>query len=300
MQLLARIVRAVAGFTPRQRARRASLAIATSLLLATTFACQAAPRGSLGLGAEAESLAQLRQANIVYLGEQHDRAADHAAQLAILQALHATQPRLAIALEMFQRPFQPALDRYLAGEIDEAELIEQSEYEQRWGFPWESYAPLLRFAKANQLPVIALNAPTEVTRQIARQGLDSLDATAQAQIPPREELDLSNDRYHRWLRQALEAHAAHGGLELENFIAAQVVWDETMAATIADFHQANPEYQILVIAGRGHIIYGYGIPDRVARRLGSDLVQATVLLNPPADLAPDQGRSPSDFVWQNE
>jgi len=290
------------------RPRRAGWAIASSLLLAATLACQTAigepsapPPTVTAFNAEQTAvLAALRAAAVIYLGEQHDRAADQAAQLAIVQALHAEQPKLAIALEMFQHPFQPALDRYLAGEIDEAELIEQSEYEQRWGFPWEAYAPLLRFAKANQLPILALNAPSEVTRQVSRQGLASLEAEARAQIPPLEELDLSNDRYRRLLREALTAHAAHGGLDLDNFFAAQVVWDETMAANIAAFHRANPDYQIAVVTGRGHVIYGYGIPDRVARRLGPNFVQRIVLLNPPPDLAADGERSPADFIWRNE
>ncbi len=245
------------------------------------------------------ALPVLQAADVIYLGEQHDRAADHAAQLALVQALQANHPRLAIAFEMFQHPFQPALDRYLAGEIDEAELIAESEYEQRWGFPWEFYAPLLRFARAEGLPAIALNAPTEVTRQVAGQGLDSLDATARAQIPPLAEIDTSNAAYRRLLQAAFSAHAAHGGLELENFIAAQVVWDETMAAQLAEFHRAQPDYQIVVIAGRGHAIYGYGIPDRVARRLGPELQQAIVLLNPPADLEERDGRAPGDLIWRS-
>jgi uncharacterized iron-regulated protein len=29
---------------------------------------------------------------------------------------------------------------------------------------------------------------------------------------------------------------------------------------IAKFWQAHPEYQIIVLAGKGHIAYGYGIP----------------------------------------
>jgi uncharacterized iron-regulated protein len=101
----------------------------------------------------------------VYLGETHDSPEDHQAQLEILQALYreklknakdATAPRLVIAMEMFQRPYQNILDQYIAGKITEEQLIEQSEYEERWGFPWEYYAPILRFARAHQLPRLSL------------------------------------------------------------------------------------------------------------------------------------------------
>jgi uncharacterized iron-regulated protein len=240
----------------------------------------------------------LATADVVYLGEQHDNAADHAAQLAIIQALQAEHGKLAIALEMFQRPFQPALDRYLAGEITETELIEQTDYETRWGFPWEYYAPILRFAKEHNLPLLALNAPAEITQQVAREGLDSLSGDDFRYIPDRQEIDLSNTDYRDFVATALGSHGAHGNFNLDNFFAAQVVWDETMAATLATFRQANPQIPIIVLAGQGHVAYGYGIPDRLNRRLGSELVQQIVLLNPSTNLAGDADSA--DVVWLNE
>ena len=53
---------------------------------------------------------RLVEARVVYVGEHHDRAADHEAQRAIVEALHARDPQIAIGLEMVQRPYQPALD----------------------------------------------------------------------------------------------------------------------------------------------------------------------------------------------
>ncbi len=94
----------------------------------------------------------LSKANVVYLGETHDCPEDHKAQLAIIQTLHCLHPTLAIGLEMFQRPYQPLLDQYLAGKLTEAELEDKSQYQKRWGFPWEFYAPILRFAKEKTFP----------------------------------------------------------------------------------------------------------------------------------------------------
>ena len=116
----------------------------------------------------------LKQATVIYLGETHTDMADHVAQLEIITEMHQTRGDIAIGLEMFQRPFQPVLDQYIAGEITEAELIAQSEYETRWGYDWELYAPIFRYAQAEQIPLIALNTPTEITRKVARQGLASL------------------------------------------------------------------------------------------------------------------------------
>jgi uncharacterized iron-regulated protein len=244
---------------------------------------------------------ELAQANVVYLGESHDSAADHKAELEILQSLHQRHPKMAIAMEMFQRPYQGVLDRYLAGQLSEEELVAQSEYEQRWGFPWEYYAPILRFAKANQLPVLALNTPTEVTRKVALEGLESLTPAERRYIPPFSEIRTDNAEYRQLMLSAFKQHQAAGNgasAGFERFFLAQVLWDETMAERIAQFLQANPEYQVVVLAGQGHIVYGYGIPSRVARRLNNKhLVQRSVLLNPSEDTQFSTDKPIADFSW---
>ncbi len=277
-------------------------ALLGTVLIATPLACSAEdaiapPAAPTPISSiEDDEFQVLRAADVVYLGERHDSIADHAAQLEIIEALYAENPDMAIALEMFQRPFQPVIDRYLAGEISEEELVVQTEYLERWGFPWEYYAPFLRFAQKNELPVLALNAPAEITRKIAREGLDSLENNDFRYIPPIEDIDLSNEDYREFVAAAFGAHGAHGNFDLDNFFAAQVMWDETMAMTIADFKTANPDTQVVVLAGNGHVIYGHGIPDRVERRLGEDLTQQIVILNP-IELLEEEGGEIADVFW---
>jgi uncharacterized iron-regulated protein len=68
-------------------------------------------------------LPELSKARVIYLGETHDNLADHQAQLQIIQALYQPHRKIAIALEMFQRPFQGVINDYLAGKLNEKELI---------------------------------------------------------------------------------------------------------------------------------------------------------------------------------
>lgn len=247
-------------------------------------------------------LQELVQADVVYLGETHDNPKDHQAQLEIIQKLHQRHPKIAIGMEMFQRPYQGVLDRYLAGQLNEQELLEQSEYKQRWGFPWEYYAPLLRFAKEKQLPVLALNTPTEVTRQVAREGLESLTPEQRQFIPPFSEIRTDNAEYRQLILSAFQQHqqTGHGSsADFERFFLAQVLWDETMAEKIAQFLKANQDYQVVVLVGQGHIVYGYGVPSRVARHLkDQQLVQRSVLFNPPEDGPAIDDKPIADFVWQ--
>ncbi|MEC4985570.1 MAG: ChaN family lipoprotein [Oscillatoria sp. PMC 1068.18] len=276
-------------------------------LLGTTPACDLGVSSPVVMETQQQTqqeiLQALTQADIVYLGETHNSEADHQAQLEILEALYQENPQIVLALEMFQRPFQNVLDKYLAGEITEAELIARSEYEQRWGFPWEYYAPLLRFAKENQLPVLALNTPSEITRQVARNGLTSLTPDQQKYIPPLAEIRLDNDAYRAMIQTVYQAHhqGGHGNSEgFDNFFAAQVLWDETMAEKIAQFAQTNPEHQIIVIAGQGHVIYGYGIPSRVARRLANEnVVQSSVLFSQSPGQNSENQAKIADYFWQH-
>lgn len=247
-------------------------------------------------------LQALAKANVVYLGETHDSLEDHKAQLQILQALHQQNRKIAIAMEMFQRPYQNILDQYLAGKITEAQLVEQTEYEQRWGFPWEYYAPILRFAKLHQLPVLALNTPTEVTRQVARNGLESLTPEQLKYIPPLAEIRTDNADYRKMALASYEQHSQAGqgnSASFERFFTALVLWDETMAEKIAQFVKADPDYQVVVLAGKSHITYGYGIPKRVARRLDDKLIQRSVLFAVPENSSSVAGKA-ADYLWQHQ
>lgn len=241
-----------------------------------------------------ELLLELTQADVIYLGETHTDEADHIAQLEIITAMHKARGDIAIGLEMFQRPFQTVLDQYVAGELNEAELVEQSEYETRWGFDWELYAPIMRYAQRNQIPLIALNTPREITKKVARQGLSSLEGDDLQYIPPIDEIDTSDENYQAMVAQVFGHHGGHGssGPSFENFFAAQVLWDETMAEAVADYVTTSPDTQVIVLAGEGHIVFDFGIPSRVERRLGEGLLAHSVLLNP-TSTAPEL----ADFFW---
>lgn len=250
-------------------------------------------------------LNQLAQVNVVYLGEVHDRLADHQAQFEIIQALHQRRRNLAIGMEMFQRPAQSSLNQYLAGQITEAQLRTLSQYDQRWGFDWEFYAPILRFAKAQRLPVIALNTPSEITRKVSRSGLESLTPAEHQQIPPRSQIRLGPEAYRQRLQQFFTASHQQAGhsLTFERFFLAQVLWDETMAEQIAQTLQQSPNTLMVVLAGQGHIAYGDGIPDRVLRRLHTQpsfqeqFEQRLVLLNPDAELRTPTKPKSADYFW---
>lgn len=247
---------------------------------------------------------ELGKANIIYLGETHNQVADHQAQLQLIQLLYQQNPQIAIAMEMFQRPYQGILDQYLQGKITESQLLEQSQYHQRWGFPWENYTEIVQFAQKHNLPLLAINTPTEVTRKVAKEGLDSLTPSEQKYIPPRSELDLNSAEYRQMLLEIYQQHH-HGGnsnsRDFEKFFLAQILWDETMAEAIANQVKTHPHKQVIVLVGQGHVIYNYGIPSRVQRRLENvNFIQRSILFQSP-DQEPISRKHPAiaDFIWQH-
>ena len=206
----------------------------------------------------------------VFVGETHDRYDHHLNQLAILHALHQQTPRIGIGVEWFQQPFQTVIDQYLADKISEGDMLRQTGYYHRWRYDYRMLRPIVEFAKANHLPLIALNAPTEITAKVAASGLDSLSPEERAQIP--QHITPPDTGYLQRLRQAFARHAQEEG-QFENFTAVQRLWDETMAANIVRFLQSHPDHNMIVFAGSGHVGHNTGIPADVARTMpGREMV----------------------------
>jgi hypothetical protein len=171
-------------------------------------------------------------------------------------------------MEVFQQPFQQALDDYIAGDITEQQMLRATEYYERWNMDYRLYAPILRYARVHGLPVIALNLPSELTRKAGRAGLAGLTPEERAGLPA--EIDRSDTAYEQRLREIFEMHPNNSKQSFENFLEVQLLWDEGMAERAAGFLQAHPQHLLVVLAGTGHLAYGSAIPRRLTRRHAAD------------------------------
>jgi uncharacterized iron-regulated protein len=212
----------------------------------------------------------LAKASVVYVGERHDQAEHHAFQARVFEALldRWKDERVALGMEMFQTPAQEALNDYVDGTIDEKALLEKTEWATRWGFGWEMYAPMVRRARAepSRVEVVALNAPKEVTRAVAKGGLESLTAGQREALPP---LDLTDAGHRAFVLKAFGAHGASMPKDkFERFYTAQVIWEETMSSSVADwlnYGKGNPH--MVVVVGAGHVADRFGVPARAAKKV---------------------------------
>ena len=201
------------------------------------------------LPALAEIVPILGQQRVVFVGETHDELSHHLVQLAIISALHR-QHEIAIGVEFIQQPFQAPLDAYIAGEIDEETMLLRTQYMDRWGFDYRLYRPILQFARDNRIPLIALNVPSELTEKVVARGLDGLTPEDRAALP---EIDRSDLEYREQLSAVFQSHPSSGGITVESFIDAQLLWDEGMAERTADYLRQNPKRIMVVLAGAGHL-----------------------------------------------
>ena len=219
--------------------------------------------GTEGIKLSSEQLLErLTSARVVYVGEEHTDALHHKIQLEVAQLL-SSLGKIKIGLEMVQKPFQKHLDDYISGKISQEELLENVEWEKRWGYDFGLYKPIFDYALNEKIDLIALNATRELVRKIAREGIDALDEDMREELP---ELLLDNVRHRRRIELVWGQHGHMSkNMSFDNFYAAQVTWDETMAQS-ATLSGLESEARVLVLAGAGHVRYGEGIPSRAQRR----------------------------------
>lgn len=216
----------------------------------------------------AELMAKIANERVVYVGETHTAYHDHLLQLEILRGMAQQPGKLALGVEWIQARFQPVVDRYLAGKIDEATFLKDIEYYDRWRFDYRLYRPIVEFARENNIPIIALNAAKELTSEVSRVGIDALPEDLRAELP--DGYDFEDTAYESALRKMFEMHPVQDEGQFERFYQVQLTWDETMAQNAAGYLLAGDDHRMLVLAGKGHVSGRNGIPNRVTRRTGLD------------------------------
>lgn len=242
-------------------------------------------------------------ARILYVGEIHANMAAHQVQLKVLKAcFEKFGERLAIGMEMFTSPYQPVLDLWVAGKIDEKKFLEDVRWDKEWGYDYNLYRDILDFAREKKIPVIALNAPKDLLKMVREKGLKYLSYKERNLLP---EIDTDVFFHKVYLRKAIGEHA-DVATDFERYHDIQSLWDEYMAQTITDYLSSleGKDKKFLAFAGNGHIIYDLGIPKRAFRRDPSPYYTIYTAEfqagRPTADEAlfsPEIPLEPADFIW---
>lgn len=222
---------------------------------------------------------RLKRSRATCFGELHDNPFHHNVQQRALEKISwkakSKHRKLAVGFEMFQRPFQSPLTHYKDYELSESEFLEQTEYQDRWGWDFSLYRPLLDVTRYHGLPALALNARRELTRQIGREGPESLSPELEALLP---ELNLEDEEHQEYIYGLFGAtHGDPAADWVENYYVAQTTWDETMASTSSDWLVGGEKRQLLVLAGIAHC-HRSAIPRRIERRTELDVLSVAPVL----------------------
>ncbi len=250
------------------RANLTACLLICSVALASGTAALAQQPSSLALnledGLSLDQLADVLAARqVIFIGEIHDRYDHHLNQLEIIRRLHQRDPNLAIGVEYLQQPFQSQVDAYIDGKISETDFLRATEYFTRWGYDYRLYAPIFRFARQEHIPVRALNVPTDLVSAVAASGIAALPESQRAYLP--QSIEPADPAYRQRLLDAFKQHQSSGPSAFDHFVQAQLVWDEGMAESAAAYLNATGK-RLVILAGAGHLVFGSGIPKRLARR----------------------------------
>jgi uncharacterized iron-regulated protein len=245
---------------PKQRPLIALLLLTASLLLSAcsiTHVVRVADREVI----EVESMIdEFSGARVVLVGESHDTGTHHQLQLDIIKRLVQQGDQVAIGMEMFEEASQKALDAWSAGKMPEQEF--RRVFERNWrNISWEYYSGILRFARENHLPLVALNAPRGVVQKVSRQGVAVLSKDDLRQLPPGIDLEVS-DSYLDFMKSAYTAHGRTGA-NFRYLGEAQMLRNRVMAFRIREYLAGHPKAMLVVLAGGIHVREQGGIPEQL-------------------------------------
>lgn len=232
-------------------------------------------------------LADLSGVRVIYIGERHFDPAHHRIQLDIIKAVYQTHPNLVVGMEMFDQTYQPILDIWSAGELDQKTFLKKVHWYANWKYNFELYKDILEFIKQEKIRLVGLNVPFHIPPKIAEGGVENLLDDDRKHIPP--SIDTSNDAHRAYVEEIFNQHH---GTRIDNFdffYEAQCVWEDTMATSVA---LNMKDDLMIVIAGSGHIIRKFGIPDRAFRQTGADF--RTIY---PATAGDEAESDYADYIW---
>ena len=230
---------------------------------------------------------ELDQIRVVYVGERHTNPTHHSIQLEVIKALSQTTTQLVIGMEMFDHTYQPVLDQWTAGKLGETAFIEKTHWYANWRFDYGLYRGILEFAKEKGLRVVALNVPFHIPGKISVGGIASLGVDDREHLP--ETIDTSDTEHRAYVEEIFKMHAARGRENFDYFYEAQCTWEDAMAEAVATNLGAG---KMVVLAGNGHIIRKFGIPNRAFSR-----TRAPFITIYPAPVGGEADLAWGDYLW---
>ena len=98
--------------------------------------------------------ARLRSADIILVGDFH---AQKQSTRGFLRIVRKIKTSVVLGLECLSDQDQKAIDLYITGSLSEKDFLNRVSWKKTWGFPWENYRPLFKWAQTHKIPVYGIN-----------------------------------------------------------------------------------------------------------------------------------------------
>jgi uncharacterized iron-regulated protein len=170
----------------------------------------------------------LTKQDIVLIGEFHNNAISHWMELEITKDCKGER-NLILGAEMFEQDNQAALDLYLSGKLSAKGLDSNA---RLWKNYPTDYAPLVNFAKSNNIPFAATNIPRRYASMVNKGGFEALDTLSNKEKTWIAPLPMAYDAELPGYKNMMTMMAGHANANMPK---AQASKDATMAHFILQY-----------------------------------------------------------------
>jgi uncharacterized iron-regulated protein len=221
-------------------------------------------------------LKRLAEPERLIIGEQHDNADHHAAQLWLLRSIGEQRPQGSLLLEMLTPDQQPRVDQVRLATTPPADLPGALGWEDGWD--WNLYGPIVRFALTQPYPMLAANLTSAEIRTFYRDPPVLKGARSNAESVKTVLLEQISD--------------SHCGLLPESQMPAMLAVQQQRDRRMAERLLAAPTPSLL-LAGAWHARKDVGVPLHVVDLRAT--VAPTVLML--AEQGAEVTAAMADYVW---
>lgn len=217
---------------------------------------------------------QLESIDVLIIGEEHDDLKGHQEKLKLIQELSRSYS-ICISMEMFETDQQTVLNEYLSNQISEKSFHSSIKL---WNNYNSAYRPIIEFAKENNIPVLASNAPDRYVKVISHKGMEGIQKLSDQSLhllPPLYQIKLYSQKEYEDNFYEMLGMNNHNKPN-DNMLLAQYLRDASMSHFIAN-HFFKNRLKIVHINGRFHSDYQLGVTHRL-KSMGLNVLSISMFL----------------------
>jgi uncharacterized iron-regulated protein len=213
-------------------------------------------------------LEAVAEAQFVLLGENHDNAAHHHLQGWIIEKAHI-RDGFSVVMEQIHSGKSEALRAFMAQAEPDPRLLGEALDWAESGWPdWDLYLPIAQAAIARKATILPGLPTAEQTRQIAREGLDTLgsDRVSQLQLDtplPVAETEALREEIaaaHCDLLPTKALPAMQGVQRFRDAFMAEAMLNAAQNTVQSTMQNGGARGAVVLISGNGHVNKNRGVP----------------------------------------